>query len=127
MCYERLFQWAQSEADARKTIELKPGFIKGHVRLVKALKEAGKDESDIATAMANGKEAVDAKDLKGLEAEVRSDFFFAASLPRCNSSNVSVTCAVSAVCTDSTAVGRLASMQAAGLGWHEPATLYDAV
>ena len=71
MCYERLFQWAQSEADARKTIELKPGFVKGHVRLVKALKEAGKEESEIAAAMASGKEAVDAKDLKGLEAEVR--------------------------------------------------------
>ena len=71
MCYERLFQWAQSEADARKTIELKPDFVKGHVRLVKALKEAGKAESEIAAAMASGRQAVNTEDLKGLEAEVR--------------------------------------------------------
>lgn len=35
------------------------------------MKEAGKQESEIAAAMASGKEAVDAKDVKGLEAEVR--------------------------------------------------------
>lgn len=70
MCYERLFQWAQAEADARKVIELKPDFAKGHVRLVKALVGANKSTSEIGAAIANGKEAVQAKDLDGLEAEV---------------------------------------------------------
>ena len=70
MCYERLFQWAESEADARKTIELKPDFVKGHVRLVKAMKEAGKPMAEIEAAMASGKKAVTAKDLEGLEAQL---------------------------------------------------------
>jgi stress-induced-phosphoprotein 1 len=70
MCYERLARWGESEADAREVIRLKPDFPKGHVRLIKALKEGKKPSAEIVGAIAQGKAAVGAKDLDGFETEV---------------------------------------------------------
>lgn len=41
-CFQKLGQHEKAEADARKCIELKPEFVKGHFRLGLALHAMGK-------------------------------------------------------------------------------------
>ena len=57
-----------SSSDARKTIELKPDFPKGHTRLIKAMKEGGHVGVEaIGDTIDAAKEAVGDKGLEELK------------------------------------------------------------